>query len=811
MSTYLEMVDAIGSYYGTGSDIWQKVATSGAANLTPEEISAIRQVPGVSVTVTKSGSFAGWDFENPFPSSNNPAANVNSNVPNSSYGNSSFNGRVNGTYHWDGQTQTARLTSGARNVSTGARVATVAGKLNTAMTAVAAGMFLGAKIDQSLYNIGNFFNLHPPETLNPETWDSLASTEAGKDLIRHLFHTGNNGETTAYMPEDVIEYMWEYWHGLGVWADASKSLDGTVSGSGYTEFTSLQNPGSPVYTKPFFYIDVTSYEYVRTDASPPRRYVLTFNHPVYIVRVSSSIIYISEYSGTTMDYVSYRLDTGDVYNSGTRNLNTSVHPLDDSSVTIYSYQEVYHGQPDGVPAVSGNVTGTPQTNPLTQDAYYIIKNGNFITGGVPGASPDPQATQPGTIDPTQPILPQLKQNMPQVFNNPIQETVPQPDGTNKTITYYPVPWPKVTDDTEKPTSGTRDQADPTVTPDDPTDETSPLVDVITNPNPQPTTPTPGEPATPPDTGSGSSPTVVTPTGNASSLWAIYNPTQAQLDAFGAWLWSSDFVEQIKKLFNDPMQAIVGVHKVFATPPTGGQVNIKCGYIDSGCPAAQVTGQYMTVNCGTVNVREYYGNVFDYSPYTEISLYLPFIGIVKLDVADVMRGKVSVIYHVDVITGACLADVKISRDGENSVMYQYSGSAIVTYPISSGSYANMVTGVLSLAAGVAGTIMTGGAAAPALIGGAVGLSHLHTDVQKSGGFSGSPGAMGCKKPYLIISRAQDANPADFEKYEGKPASKTVRLGYCSGFVKVKVINIDNVPATYGELDQIVALLKNGVIL
>ena len=790
MSSYLEVVNAVGDYYGTGSDIWQKIATSGAANLTPEEIHTIRQVPGVNVTVTKSGAFAGWDFDNPFPSSSNPVSDVNSNVPNKTYGGSSFNGRVNGTYHWDGQT--ARLTSGARNVSTGARVATVAGKLNTAMTAVAAGMFLGAKIDNALYNVGKFFDLNPPESLDPNTWDSLATTEGGKDLIRHLFHIDGNGGSTAYMPEDVLEYMYRYWYEKGLWE---------VSGM------TAEYDGS---TAQFPMPSVTSLRVSKT--------VVLMNNgvPVESNTISGSGVLVS-----CLDRAGTSLTTIGVAANNTETITrTNLSSGTTRVVNVNSSSTTFNNTPAYTASLGGHyltdiVDAAALSNPYissNKQITTIIIDGHIVSNQpIEGANPDPNATQPGNIDPNQPILPQLKQNMPQVFQNPIQETVPQPDGTNKTITYYPVPWPKVTNDTDKPTSGTRDQADPTVSPDDPTDETSPLVDVITNPNPQPTTPTPGEPATPPDTGSGSSPTVVTPTGNASSLWAIYNPTQAQLDAFGSWLWSSNFVEQIKKLFNDPMQAIVGVHKVFATPPTGGQVNIKCGYIDSECPAAQVTGQYVTVNCGTVNVREYYGNVFDYAPYTEISLYLPFIGIVRLDVADVMRGKVTVVYHVDVITGACLADVKVSRDGENSVMYQYSGSAIVTYPISSGSYANMVTGVLSLAAGVAGTIITGGAAAPALIGGAVGLSHLHTDVQKSGGFSGSPGAMGCKKPYLIISRAQDANPADFEKYEGKPASKTVRLGDCSGFVKVKVINIDAVPATYGELDQIVSLLKTGVII
>ena len=810
MTTYAEVVGAVADYYGTDSDIWRKVATYSGGPMTQSEIAALRQVPGVSVTVDNAGGFRGWDYNNPFPQTNNPISAVDSNVPNSSYGGSSFNGRVNGTYHWDGATQTGRLTSGARNVSTGARVATVAGKINTAVMAVSAGMFLGAKIDSALYNIGKFFDLNPPESLNPATWDSMATTEGGKQLLRTLFHIDDNGNTTMYMPEDMIGYMYDYWNSLNAWSTGARTLTpGQDAGKGvengnitFLNTTFLHTLQSDHLDRLF--TDALSYLNTQSEIITHWYTTLGITPTLHVTSLSDRVIVASDTSISTSDAL-----VGTFYPNGSW---AGGGTIGSQKTYTYNNKTVYYHKI--------NITGyggpyypvsTPTVNNDDSIAWLSTFGNSTGGAGITGFEPDPNSTQPGTIDPTQPTLPQLKNNMPNQFSNPIKETVPQPDGTNKDIIYYPVPIPKITDDTEKPVTGTPTQGDPEITITDPVDETSPIVDIITNPLPQPSTPTPGPSATPPSTGGGSSPTVTQPTGEASSLWAVYNPTQAQLDAFGAWLWSSNFVDQIKKLFNDPMQAIVGVHKVFATPSTGSQVNIKCGYIDSECPAAQVTSQYTTVDCGTVNVREYYGNVLDYAPYTEISLYLPFIGIVKLDVADVMRGSVQVKYHVDVITGACLADVIVKRDGESAVLYQYAGSAIVTYPVSSGSYASMVTGVLSLAAGVAGTIMTGGAAAPALIGGAVGLSHLHTDVQKSGGFSGSPGAMGGKKPYLIISRPQDATPTDFEKYEGKPASKTVVLGNCSGFVKVKQINIDAVPATYGEQDQIVALLKQGVIL
>ena len=789
-TTYQDVVGAVGQYYGTDSDIWRRVFTGGAGALTPEDIAALRQVPGVSVTVTPDGTFRGWDYNNPFPSQNNPLAGGNSNVPNAQYGGGSFNGRVNGTYKWDGTTQTGRLTSGAYKPSTGATVRTVAGKVNGALTAVSIGMMLGAKIDQALYNAGNFFGLNPPEALNPQTWDSMASSEAGQWLIRTLFGIDGNGNGTMYMPEDMIGYMYDYWKALGLWDVAGTDITGYPDG-----YSGFQFPlPVPVTTDGTTALWNGRIWYVEP---------LTHTAPVYTV-------YVDDGSGNF---------SGELYSKEpfTYSVNQTqyAYPRSANPVT-YDGHTYYRGTTgfaaDTAPSPSYSDGTTSIVSHAFELGYTVIYGTKTEHTPITGAQPDPNATQPGNIDPTQPVLPQLKQNMPNQFNDPVTEDVPQPDGTTKPITYYPVPIPNLGNPLE-PVSGNPTQDDPIIRITDPVDEIQPITDIIVSPDPSTETPspTPPETATPPDTGGGSSPPVVSPTGSASSLWAIYNPTQAQLDAFGSWLWSSNLVDQIKKLFNDPMQAIIGVHKVFVTPDTGSNENIKVGYLDSGCPAAKVTDQYKTINCGTVNVREYFGNVFDYSPYTEVQLYLPFIGVVKLDTADVMRGSVTVIYHVDVITGACLAEVKVNRDGESAVLYQYSGSAIVTYPVSSGSYASAVAGVLSLAAGVAGTIATGGAAAPALIGGAVGLSHIHANVQHSGSFSGSPGAMGGKKPYLIISRPQTSQPAEFEKYEGKPASKAVKLVNCSGFVKVKSINIDAVPATYGELDQIVSLLKTGVII
>ena len=138
-------------------------------------------------------------------------------------------------------------------------------------------------------------------------------------------------------------------------------------------------------------------------------------------------------------------------------------------------------------------------------------------------------------------------------------------------------------------------------------------------------------------------------------------------------------------------------------------------------------------------------------------------------------------------------------------------SIVSYPISSGSYMGVVSGALSMAAGIAGTIASGGAALPAIAGTMSGLARAHTDVQHSGQFTGAAGAMGGKKPYLIISRPQTRVAGQVERYLGHPSNATLRIGDCIGFTKVTDVHL-SIPGAYDvEVEEIMQLLRDGIVI
>ena len=384
--------------------------------------------------------------------------------------------------------------------------------------------------------------------------------------------------------------------------------------------------------------------------------------------------------------------------------------------------------------------------------------------------------------------------------------VPIPDG----VTYpdndpdknpYPTP-------SKEPVTGPATQADPELKPDN-----KPGIDTATdilNPDATPTAdpdPTPPNP----DTGIGITPPIVLPDGDAEALFTVYNPTQAEVNAFGKWLWSADPIDQLLKMFNNPIDAVITLHKVYIAPDIGDRKEIVCGYLGSGVQANTVKKQYSSVLLGSVSLPEYFGNVFDYSPYTDVSIYLPFVGIRQLAVSDIMRSTIQVRYDVDVYTGSLLASVNVVRDGgQGGTLYTFSGNCAVEYPLSAGSYAPLYNNLATLGLTAGATALTGN---PMYLAGGAARSFLseQRSVYRTGNFSGNAGAMGIKQPYLIIGRPQPNLANNFPSYQGKPTNYTTTVGACSGFIKAKVDHIENVNATDSELTEIDNLLQQGILI
>lgn len=325
----------------------------------------------------------------------------------------------------------------------------------------------------------------------------------------------------------------------------------------------------------------------------------------------------------------------------------------------------------------------------------------------------------------------------------------------------------------------------------------------------PITPVPDVTPTPDD------PAIAGGGGSSTGLANLYNPTLAQVKEFSRWLWGSDGLnlDQLKKLLQDPMQAIIGLHVMYATPTTGANRDIQVGYINSGVSSKIVTEQYTEIDCGTVTINEYFGDARDYSPFTQVYCYLPFIGIVELNADDVVNSTLGIKYKIDVLTGCCLAQLTVKKYGLDAVLYTYTGNCAVQMPITSGNYLSTVSSLLGAVVSGAAAVATGGALAPVAIGAAANAlgGGARASVAMSGSLGSNAGAMGIRKPYLIIKRVESADANGYNEFYGYPTNKRVNLSQLTGYVRVKDINLSDTNATEDEQNEIVTLLKEGVIL
>lgn len=316
-----------------------------------------------------------------------------------------------------------------------------------------------------------------------------------------------------------------------------------------------------------------------------------------------------------------------------------------------------------------------------------------------------------------------------------------------------------------------------------------------------------------DIGSIVAPPTSVVTGESNALYTIYNPTQSEIESFGGWLWSSNVIEILKTVFQNPLDAVLSLQIIYGIPSIGGRKEIKCGYLGSGVQSNYVNNQYITVDCGAVNLFEFYGDARDYAPYTEIQLFLPFIGFVALDVYEVMASVMNITYIIDILTGTCIASIKVSRDGTEKVLYSFNGNCAVQLPLSSADKSTLITGAVSGALSGAGMGMhfggvgtAVGAVAGAVIGGATsGIS-----INRSGNMSGNAGALGIKKPYLLVKRYKSYSAVGYGGLVGVADNYRCRIGDMTGFTQFTGIKL-NVSATETELKEIETLLTDGVFV
>lgn len=333
---------------------------------------------------------------------------------------------------------------------------------------------------------------------------------------------------------------------------------------------------------------------------------------------------------------------------------------------------------------------------------------------------------------------------------------------------------------------------------------------------------------------------------------LYCPSMATMGILVGEMFANSALSAIKTYFADPMDIFVGLMLLPFSPTVGSSYKPKIGTFTFNTAMPVVTERWYELNCGTIHVNPQYGAAFDFSPYTQISLWLPYIGYVDLNVDEVMDEDVTVKYHIDCLTGDCVAFILVTTTpgigpGIPYVIAQYSGNCGVQMPFAKTSYDSVIQNSISMLTTIGVAAATGGVGAAALgagmkgieltekeqrraeiskiksnanfvsqtagqiIGGVADVISSKPRMARNGSCGSSNGLMGIQTPYLITTCPRLCIPDDYGEMKGYPCNQTTSLSQLSGFVIVDNIKLNSVPATQGEINEIYGLLKGGVYI
>lgn len=344
------------------------------------------------------------------------------------------------------------------------------------------------------------------------------------------------------------------------------------------------------------------------------------------------------------------------------------------------------------------------------------------------------------------------------------------------------------------------------------------------------------------------------TANTSGFVTAFVPSIGELNALANYLISPTFGQAIAgaSLLSGFKEMLLGLQLFPCTVPAETPERVYCYLpgtkLNTGCDMGRATNQFVEIDCGDLEIEEYWGNCCDYNPYTSIGIFLPFCGFYDLDTDDVMGKTLNVSYRIDIMSGACLATIKVN----GSVMYQYSGTCSAQIPLNSTSFdeffKSMIEMGVATATGGAGLIAAGsamevgmGRAADvskknAKLAGAMGIAaHDNYESAKisnqgsvigatanavigskgrykhAGALGSSIGFLGVRKPYLIIKRPHQQIPDMYGKFHGYPCFTKATLSDLTGYTVVDDIRLNIPDATVEEIIECEKLLKEGVVL
>ena len=329
----------------------------------------------------------------------------------------------------------------------------------------------------------------------------------------------------------------------------------------------------------------------------------------------------------------------------------------------------------------------------------------------------------------------------------------------------------------------------------------------------------------------------------SGFATIFTPSKTQLRNLAGLFWNETIFDFFQNLVENISDMFLSLAMVPFTVPAGSTVSVRWLGIDTAVSLTLAAQQFLEFDMGSINLggdtRIWRSNsALDYSPFSQLGIYLPFIGFRDLDVDDCRNKVMNLKYRIDILSGECVAIISLN----GAVLYQFSGNCLTQIPLTNEGMQSLVADAVQVGLAVAAVSSASGAASGEVaaesaansgIAGQVAefRSSLQTTAagrqlasttanaviggkpmfNKTGSVSGAGGLLAVRQPYLYLKTPVSAIPDYYRRYCGYPCNKTGKLKSFTGYTVVEDIRLNGLTATAPEVAEIYSLLKGGVII
>ena len=286
------------------------------------------------------------------------------------------------------------------------------------------------------------------------------------------------------------------------------------------------------------------------------------------------------------------------------------------------------------------------------------------------------------------------------------------------------------------------------------------------------------------------------------LTSTFHMTKERLVQLGQFLWGSSIFDEFSLINNNPIENIISC-KAIPYAISGTTQEITLGNVKTGVNGEKISQNFSKQTIGSIAIAEHYKNFLDYAPYTNVIIYLPYIGFKELDTSLVMGKTLRIEYTLDVITGGCLAQIYVGKIR----LYEFTGNIGVDISITASNRAQVESAYINAGVGVVSSAMSGNVtgAVNSIIGAATSQYHY------SGTGNPSPSCVAStnRTCYVVIDRPQYQPLKAFNHTRGRMCCLSKTIGNLKGYTVCDGnIDISGISATDEEKDEIVNILSTG---